>query len=123
VWIAALLVLAMTAVCSFQISQIKAQARTYATDFRLEENPISEGGIWQRRGASWAMVRTFAKRAVGSQTGSGGFDDAYAYLSRFAPDQTAQATLWKDPAIGNRMARLAISPTLRSSRYHASQQR
>ena len=47
------------------------------------------------------MVRTFAKRAVGSQTGSGGFDDAYAYLPGFAPDQTAQATLWKDPAIGN----------------------
>jgi hypothetical protein len=47
------------------------------------------------------MVRTFANRAVGSQTGSGGYDDAYAYLSGFGPNQEAQATLWKDPAIGN----------------------
>jgi hypothetical protein len=94
--------LSMAAVYLFQISPIKAQnARTYATDFRLEENPISEGGVWQHRGASWAMVRTFANRAVGSQTGSGGYDDAYAYLSGFGPNQTAQATLWKDPTIGN----------------------
>jgi len=102
VWMTGLLLLAMAAVYSFQISPIKAQnARTYATDFRLEENPISEGGVWRHRGASWAMVRTFASRAVGSQTGSGGYDDAYAYLSEFGPNQTAQATLWKDPAIGN----------------------
>jgi hypothetical protein len=84
------------------MSPAKAQnARTYATDFPLEENPISEGGVWQHSGASWAMVRTFANRAVGNQTGSGGYDDAYAYLSRFGPNQTAQATLWKDPSIGN----------------------
>jgi hypothetical protein len=101
VWITALLVLPM-AVHSFQISPIKAQnAGTYATDFRLEESPISEDRAWQHRGAPWAMVRTFANRAVGTQTGSGGYDDAYAYLSGFGPDQTAQATLWKDPAIGS----------------------
>ena len=94
VWITALLVL--------PIAVLKAQnADTYATDFRLEENPISEGEAWQHRGAPWAMVRTFANLAVGTQTGSGGYDDAYAYLSGFGPDQTAQATLWKDPAIGN----------------------
>jgi hypothetical protein len=98
--ITALLVLPMAAVYSFQISQIEAQnARTYATDFKSEENPISESGVWQHRGAPWAKVRTFANRAVGSQTGSGGYDDAYAYLSGFGPDQTAQAILWKDPAI------------------------
>ena len=102
VWIAALLVVPMGAVYSLLMSPVKAQnARTYATDFPIEENPISEGGIWQHSGASWAMVRTFANRAVGSQTGSGGYDDAYAYLPRFGPNQTAQATLWKDPAIGN----------------------
>ena len=99
--ITALLVLPM-AVHSFQISPIKAQnAGTYATDFRLEESPISEDGAWQHRGAPWAMVRTLANRAVGTQTGSGGYDDAYAYLPGFGPDQTAQATLWKDPTIGS----------------------
>src|SRR6266853_1213468 len=82
-------------------ARAQQNARTYATNFLLEENPISEGGVWQHRGASWAMVRTFDNRAVGSQTGSGGYDDAYAYLSGFGPNQQAQATLWKDPAIGN----------------------
>jgi hypothetical protein len=102
VWITGLLVLPMTALDWLWMSPIKAQnARTYATNFALEENPISESGVWQHRGASWATVRTFAHHAVGSQTGSGGYDDAYAYLSGFGPDQTAQATLWKDPAIGN----------------------
>src|SRR6516165_4273386 len=82
-------------------AQAQQNARTYATNFPLEETPISEGGVWQHRGTSWATVRTFANRAIGSQTGSGGYDDAYAYLSGFGPDQTAQATLWKDPAIGS----------------------
>jgi len=102
VWLASLSVLAIAATHSFQISAIKAQtARTYATDFRSEESPISEGGAWKHRGASWAEVRTFANRAVGRQTGSGGYDDAYAYLSGFEPNQTAQAILWRDPALGN----------------------
>jgi hypothetical protein len=101
-WITALSVLPIAAAHLFQMSPIKAQyARSYATDFSLEENPISEGGIWRHRGASWAMVRTFAHRAVGNQTGTGGYDDAYTYLAGFGPNQTAQATLWKDPAIGN----------------------
>src|SRR6516164_8491400 len=86
-WIAGLLVLPLVAV-----SPTKAQsARTYATDFPLEENPISEGGVWQHHGASWAVVRTFAHRSFGTQTGSGAYDDAYAYMTNFGPDQTAQA--------------------------------
>jgi hypothetical protein len=97
-----LLVLTIAGAYSFQMPPSKAQnARTHATDFPLEENPISEGGVWQHRGASWAMVRTFGNRAVGTQTGHGGYDDAYAYLLGFGPNQTAQATLWKDPTIGN----------------------
>jgi hypothetical protein len=101
VWIAALLLSTTVAVCAFRIPPTKAEnARTYATDFPLEENPISEGGFWQHRGSSWAVVRTFPNRAVGTQTGDSGYDDAYAYLVGFGPNQTAQATLWKDPAIG-----------------------
>jgi len=49
-WIMGLLVLPIAAVYSFQISAVNAQnARTYATAFLLEENPISEGGVWQAR--------------------------------------------------------------------------
>jgi hypothetical protein len=102
IWITGVLVLPLAAVGWFWMSPVKAEnARTYATDFPLEENPVSEGGVWQHRGASWATVRTFAHRAVGSQTGSGGYDDSYAHLTGFGPNQTAQATVWKDPAIGN----------------------
>jgi hypothetical protein len=102
IWTAGLSVLPIAALYFLAMSPIKAEnARTYATDFLLNENPISESGVWQHRGASWATVRTFANRAVGSQTGYGGYDDAYAYLSGFGPDQAAQATIWKDPAIGN----------------------
>src|SRR5262249_49519212 len=40
-----------------------------------------------------------AHHAVGTQTGSGGYDDWYAYLIGFGPDQTVRATLWIDPTI------------------------
>jgi hypothetical protein len=100
--LASILVLLVATVGASQISPIKAEnAQTYATEFPLEENPISEAGVWQHRGSSWAKVRTFANRAVGTQTGSGGFDDSYAYLSGFGPNQMAQATVWKDPTIGS----------------------
>jgi hypothetical protein len=99
-WIKCLLAVSTVAVYTFQISPIRAQsARTYSTNFPLTENPISERGVWQHRGTSWAKVRTVVNRAVGTQTGSGGYDDSYAYLSGFGPNQTAQATLSKDPAI------------------------
>jgi hypothetical protein len=120
-WVTSLLALSIVAFYSDRISPIKAQnARTFATDFVLEENPISEGGVWQHAGAPWARVRTFANHAVGSQTGYGGFDDAYAYLFGFGPNQTVQATLWKDPAIGSdsiacRILRRLISGRLRGS--------
>jgi hypothetical protein len=98
--IALLLVFWIAGACSFQIPLKAQNAHNYATDFPLEENPISEGGVWQHHGAPWATVRTFANHAVGTQSGEGGYDDAYAYLSGFGPNQTAQATLWKDPALG-----------------------
>jgi hypothetical protein len=74
-------------------------AKTLTTDFPLTESPISEDGIWQHHGMSWRYVRTVASRAIGTQSGSGGYDDSYAYLTGFGPDQTAQATLWIDPAV------------------------
>jgi len=107
--LAPMLVSLLAAVGVFQVSSIKAgNARFYETDFPLVEDPISEAGAWQHRGSSWALVRTLAHRAVGTQTGAGGFDDAYAYLSGFGPNQTAQATVWKHPAIGKDSMRCRI---------------
>jgi hypothetical protein len=115
-WITGLLAVATVAVYMFQISPITAQsARTYSTKFPLTENPISERGVWQHRGTSWAKVRTVVNRAVGTQTGSGGYDDSYAYLSGFGPNQTAQATLSKDPAISNDSINCSIWRRLRGT--------
>jgi hypothetical protein len=91
-----ILVLLAAAGNAFQISAIKAEnAHTYATDFPLEGNPVSEIGVWQH---PWSAP--LANRAVGAQSGSGGFDDAYA-LSGFGPNQMAQATVWKNPVLGS----------------------
>jgi hypothetical protein len=73
-------------------------ARRFTTDFSVAERPISENGDWHHLGASWAAVQSIANHAVGTQSGRGGYDDAYAYLGGFTPDQKAWATLWLDPA-------------------------
>ena len=72
-------------------------ARTFATEFPFTERPISENGAWHHLGRFWAYIRTTDGHAFGTQTGAGGYDDAYAYLTGFSPDQQAQATLWLDP--------------------------
>lgn len=90
---------------------------TYSTDFPRTESPISEGGAWHHLGTSWTFVQTLDRRAVGTQTGVNGYDDSYAYLSGFGPDQMAEATLWLNPAIsgdyreGELLLRWSDTPT------------
>ena len=71
--------------------------RTYSTRFALAENPLSEGGNWINGGAvglDWANVRTASGLAVGTESGSGGYDDSTAVLAgQWNPDQMAQATV------------------------------
>jgi hypothetical protein len=84
-----------------RVSETPGIRQTFTTDFPLAEAPITQSGNWQHLGTSWTYVRSIAGRAVGTQTGSGGYDDSYAYLTGFGPDQTVQATLWMDSAIGD----------------------
>ena len=99
------------------VSGTPTTAKTFSTEFPLTEHPISEHGIWRHVGTSWSYVRSVANHAIGTQSGSGGYDDSYAYLTGFGPDQKAQATLWIDPAIGGDyrevelLLRWADSPT------------
>ena len=72
---------------------------SYSTDFNLTESPISEQGVWKHTGLDWATIATAKGLAYGTQTGNGGFDDAYAYLSGFPPDQAASAVVHRDPAV------------------------
>ena len=68
---------------------------SYSTSFPLDELPISEGGAWSHLGTSWTFVQTENGYAHGTQTGQGGFDDSYARLSGFPPDQQACAVIHK----------------------------
>jgi hypothetical protein len=75
-----------------------AFARSYSTTFRLDEDPISEGGQWlngKTVGLDWSDVATVQGHAYGLQTGTGGYDDATALLSgTWGPDQSVTATVF-----------------------------
>ncbi len=79
------------------LSGSEVPARTYSTQFPLTENPISERGRWTNGraiGRDWTDVATIPGLAYGTQTGSGGYDDATALLSGdWGPDQSVTATV------------------------------
>jgi hypothetical protein len=79
---------------------VSLAAKSYMTNFPLVENTISENGAWTHLASPWAYLRTMAspQRVVGTQTGSGGYNDSYAYLSGFGPHVNVQATIYKNPA-------------------------
>jgi hypothetical protein len=64
-------------------------SHAYTTAFEGTENPISEGGAWSHVGLDWACVRKRDGIAFGTQTGVDGYNDSYALMSGFPPDQTA----------------------------------
>ncbi len=80
------------------LSWTSVSAQTYATNFPLTENPISENGHWingESVGLDWADVSTTPGLAIGRESGSTGFDDATALLTgSWGADQTVQATVY-----------------------------
>lgn len=73
---------------------------SYSTTFPLDELPISEGGAWSHAGKWWTFIQTENGNAHGTQTGQGGYDDSYAYLSGFPPNQEACAVIHKGSPAG-----------------------
>jgi len=71
----------------------------YTTRFEGTENPISEGGVWSHRGFYWAKVQKKNGLAYGTQSGFGGYDDSYAYLSGLAPDHQGEAVVHVAPTL------------------------
>jgi hypothetical protein len=65
----------------------------YSTTFEGEENPLSEGGKWNNNGLDWTKIRKTRGLAYGTQTGANKgiyrYDDSYAHLAGFPPDQEA----------------------------------
>ena len=78
-------------------TQSPSDVTTYATTFPLAENPISEGGRWingKAAGLDWSDVAAIPGLAIGTQTGSDGFNDSVAILDgNWGPDQSAMATV------------------------------
>ncbi|MEO8444378.1 MAG: dockerin type I domain-containing protein [Gammaproteobacteria bacterium] len=73
------------------------QDGTYSTNFPATENPISEAGRWRRANNGFTNVRTSNGRAYGTNGPRNAYDDSYALLSGYGPDQTAQATIYRSP--------------------------
>lgn len=75
---------------------------SFSTNFSdAPQNPISQGGIWFHTTNAWANIATTTSpnRAIGTQTGSGGFNDSYAYLKGLSSSVSVTATVYKDPAL------------------------
>src|SRR5215831_13252343 len=70
--------------------------RTYSTRFEGSEMPLSEGGVWSNYGLDWTRIRKQVGLACGTQSGTNTgvfrYDDSYAHLSGFPPDQEAWGT-------------------------------
>ena len=71
-------------------------AGNYATNFGRSENPISEAGAWFNRSQLWTKVRTANGLAFGTNGARDSYDDSYAYLSGFAPNQQGEAVVYVD---------------------------
>lgn len=71
----------------------EASVMQYSTTFDGDENPLSEGGKWINDGLDWTTIRKAGGLAYGTQTGTGKgiyrYDDSYAHLKGFPPDQEA----------------------------------
>jgi hypothetical protein len=76
-----------------------APSGTYSTNFDVAENPLSENGRWHRANNAWTNVQTFGGVAFGTNGVTNGYDDSYALLSGFGPDQTAEATVFRDASL------------------------
>jgi hypothetical protein len=99
-----------TGLCTTGFSQ------TYTTQFEGEENPLSEEGRWQNAGLDWTLVRKIHGLAFGTQTGTNTgaaqYDDSYAHLPGFPPDQEASRKPASQITPGSRAIRVSGSSSM-----------
>jgi hypothetical protein len=79
--------------CVCLLATAGERPRTYSTAFDGTEDPLSEAGKWVNNGRDWTTLRKEGGIAFGTQTGTNTgdrkFDDSFAHLSGFPPDQEA----------------------------------
>ncbi|HTQ02427.1 MAG TPA: hypothetical protein VMI54_01180 [Polyangiaceae bacterium] len=72
---------------------------SYSTNFDTDETPLSENGAWHHAGSEWTSVDTadgnaFGTQPLGAARGPDGeYNDSYAYLAGFPPDQLAEGVI------------------------------
>jgi chitodextrinase len=76
-----------------------SSTNSYSTNFDLTEFPISEGGRWRRASNQWTSVRTSGGNAYGTNGPADTYDDSYALLSGFGPNQTAEAVVYRSSSL------------------------
>jgi hypothetical protein len=82
----------------------------FTSTFSATENPISESGSWRHNGLDWTVIETSGGFALCTQDGLGTpssnlYNDSYAYLSGFPPNQLAELTIHVEGSItGNQEA-------------------
>jgi hypothetical protein len=85
--------LLLQTLCVSLLATAEGRPQTYTTRFDGTENPLSEGGRWVHHGKDWTTIRKKGGVAYGTQTGTNTgarmYDDSYAHLSGFPPDQEA----------------------------------
>jgi hypothetical protein len=82
------------AVLQSAIVAVAGSSPSFTTNFDGTESPISEGGAWHRANNTiWTDVDKANGIAFGTNGPRNTYDDSYALLSGFGPDQTAVAVI------------------------------
>jgi hypothetical protein len=71
----------------------------FSTNFDLTEAPISESGAWHRANNPWTNVNTGSGIAFGTNGAANTYDDSYALLSGFGPNQQASAVVARSASL------------------------
>ena len=86
------------------VCSIGAAQTSYSTNFPASENPVSQGGDWvngKTNGTAWNNVQTLAGVAMGTQPGTGIYDDSIAALTgTWAEAQSASVTVAVPSTLG-----------------------
>ena len=72
---------------------------SYSSNFNLEENPLSESGAWRRAANNFTNVKSSGGLAFGTNGITNQYDDSYALLSGFGPDQTVEAVVQRSASL------------------------
>ena len=72
---------------------------SYSTTFDRTETPLSESGMWRRAANNFTNVATSGGLAYGTNGVTNTYDDSYALLSGFGPDQTLEAVIQRSASL------------------------